>query len=74
MRSRAEAQRARLSAFHRGACGSEPTPPLSFRTRFLGRGIPQALPESGPVPVQRQSRGPVIMPAGRFPEAARERR
>jgi hypothetical protein len=27
-----------------------------------------------PVPVQRQSRRPVIMPAGRFPEAARERR
>jgi hypothetical protein len=30
--------RARLSAFHRGACGSEPTPPLSSSTRFLGRG------------------------------------
>ena len=29
--------RARLSAFHRGACGSEPTPPLSSSTRFLGR-------------------------------------
>jgi hypothetical protein len=25
--------RARLSAFHRGACGSEPTPPLSSSTR-----------------------------------------
>jgi hypothetical protein len=46
MRSRAEAQRARLSAFHRGACGSEPTPPLSSRTRFLGRGLLQALPEA----------------------------
>jgi hypothetical protein len=33
-----EASRARLSAFHHGACGSEPTPPLSSRTRFLGRG------------------------------------
>jgi hypothetical protein len=28
---------------------------------------------SPPVPVQRASRRPVIMPAGRFPEAARER-
>ena len=28
---------------------------------------------SPPVPVQRQSRRPVIVPAGRFPEAARER-
>jgi hypothetical protein len=27
---------ARLPAFHCGACGSEPTPPLSSRTRFLG--------------------------------------
>ncbi len=39
--------RARLSAFHRGACGSEPTPPLSSSTRFLGRGRHQALPETG---------------------------
>ena len=39
--------RARLSAFHRGACGSEPTPPLSSRTRFLGLGLLQALPEEG---------------------------
>jgi hypothetical protein len=41
------AGRARLSAFHRGACGSEPTPPLSSRTRFLGRGRHRALPEAG---------------------------
>jgi hypothetical protein len=39
--------RARLSAFHRGACGSEPTPPLSSSTRFLGRGRYQALLEAG---------------------------
>ena len=32
------AERARLSAFHRGACCSEPTPQLSSRTRFLGPG------------------------------------
>ena len=38
--------RARLSAFHRGACGSEPTPPLSSSTRFLGRGRHQALDRS----------------------------
>jgi hypothetical protein len=31
-------RRARLSAFHRGTCGSEPTPPLSSSTRFLGPG------------------------------------
>ena len=36
--ARAEAQRARLSAFHHGACGSEPTPPLNSSTRFLGPG------------------------------------
>ena len=34
-----EASRARLSAFHHGACCSEPTPQLSSRTHFLGRGI-----------------------------------
>src|SRR5208282_4383513 len=38
-------RRARLTAFHRGTCCSEPTPQLSSRTRFLGRGILQALPE-----------------------------
>src|SRR5580658_6367618 len=30
LRGRGGRGRARLSAFHRGACGSEPTPPLSF--------------------------------------------
>ena len=68
-----EASRARLSAFHHGACCSEPTPQLSSRTRFLGRSFGGRYP-SLPVPVQRQSRRPVIMPAGRLPEAARERR
>src|SRR6185312_12472887 len=29
----------RLPAFHRGSCGSEPTPPLSSSPRFLGRGF-----------------------------------
>src|SRR5208282_3341171 len=31
-------RRARLTAFHRGTCCSEPTPQLSSRTRFLGLG------------------------------------
>ena len=30
--------RARLSAFHHGTCGGEPTPPLSSRTHFPGPG------------------------------------
>ena len=63
---RALTRRARLTAFHRGTCGREPTPPLSSRTRFLGRGCRGRYPPS-PVPVQRQSRRPVIMPAGRLP-------
>ena len=33
-----------------------------------------AVTPPSPVPVQRSNRRPVIMPAGRFPEAARERR
>src|SRR5208283_1833441 len=33
-----EASRARLPAFHHGACCSEQTPQLSSRTRFLGLG------------------------------------
>ncbi len=57
---------ARLTAFHRGTCGREPTPPLSSRTRFLGRSVGGRYPPS-PIPVQRQSRRPVIVPAGRFP-------
>jgi hypothetical protein len=42
--ARALTRRARLMAFHRGTCGREPTPPLSSRTRFLGRGCRRALP------------------------------
>jgi hypothetical protein len=49
----------RLSAFHRGSCGGDRTPPLSSRPRFLGRG-------NVPVPVQRAPRRPVIVPAGRI--------
>jgi hypothetical protein len=46
----------RLSAFHRGACCSEPTPQLSS-----GRASWDA---EFPVPVQRAPRRPVIVPAG----------
>jgi hypothetical protein len=56
----------RLSAFHRGACCSEPTPQLSS-----GRASWDA---EFPVPVQRAPRRPVVVPAGRCSEAARERR
>ncbi len=41
--ARALTRRARLTAFHRGTCGREPTPPLSSRTRFLGGGCRRAL-------------------------------
>jgi len=63
----------RLPAFHRGSCGSEPTPPLSSR-RASWDAASAAVTPPPPVPVQRSNRRPVIMPAGRFPEAARERR
>jgi hypothetical protein len=66
-----EASRARLSAFHHGACCSEPTPQLSSRRTSWDVVVGGRYPPS-PVPVQRLSRRPVIMPAGRFPEAARE--
>ena len=33
-----------------------------------------AVTPPSPIPVQRSNRRPVVMPAGRFPEAARERR
>jgi len=72
--ARALTRRARLTAFHRGTCCSEPTPQLSSRTRFLGRGILQALPEgdlsqSSDKVADRSSCRP-----GVFPLAARERR
>src|SRR6185437_10037839 len=63
----------RLPAFHRGSRGSEPTPPLSSR-RASWDATSAAVTPPSPIPVQRSNRRPVIMPAGRFPEAARERR
>ena len=79
------AERARLTAFHHGTCGSEPTPPLSSRTRFLGlgrgarsrwfersRAVQRALPApSCPSPATKSQTG--CRPGG-FPKAARERR
>ncbi len=67
------AERARLSAFHHGACCSEPTPQLSSRTRFLGRGGKRALPAPAyPSPATKSQTG---HHAGRASsEAARERR
>jgi hypothetical protein len=65
---------ARLPAFHRGTCCGEPTPQLSSRTRFLGRGKEAGVTRPRLSQSSDQSRRPVIMPAGRFPEAARERR
>jgi len=66
-RSARSSERAHLSAFHRGSCLGDLTPPLSFSTRFLGRGRLR-LSQSSEAP-----RRPVMMPAGRVAEAARER-
>src|SRR5579872_7504152 len=75
LRDAARAQRGalRLPAFHRGSNGSEPTPPLSSRRASWDADSAAVTPPS-PVPVQRSNRRPVVMPAGRFPEAARVRR
>jgi hypothetical protein len=74
---------ARLSAFHRGSCLGDPTPPLSSRYALPGTRSERTIPmvrktvrlSRGryprlPVPVQRIPRRPVIMPAGRMPGAA----
>jgi hypothetical protein len=56
--ARALTRRARLTAFHRGTCGREPTPPLSSRTRFLGRGFRRALSAvSCPSPATKSQTG-----------------
>jgi len=41
-----ETSRARLTAFHHGACGSEPTPPLSSRRASCDSAKKRALPAS----------------------------
>jgi hypothetical protein len=60
-------RRARLTAFHHGTCGREPTPPLSSRTRFLGRGILQALPEGNLSQSSDEVADRSSMPTGRLP-------
>ena len=65
---------ARLSASHHGTCGSERTPPLSSRNVLPGTRLKSWRYPPPPVPVQRHGRRPVIVPAGRLPEAAREPR
>ena len=60
--------RARLSALHRGAAKAF-TSWLSFGPRFLGFGTGLTVFN----PLQRAPRGPVLVPAGRGLEAARER-
>jgi hypothetical protein len=53
-----ETSRARLPAFHRGACCSEPTPQLRSRTRFLGRGFEGRYPSSTcPSPATKSQTG-----------------
>jgi hypothetical protein len=65
------AGRARLSAFHRGSCLGDPTPPLSSGYALPGTQASTGVARLAPVPVQRAPRRPVIVPAGRIPEAAR---
>src|SRR5208282_3654309 len=64
--ARAEASRARLSAFHHGACCSDRTPQLNSSTRFLGRRRHQVLPASDLSQSSELPRRPVIVPAGRM--------
>jgi hypothetical protein len=64
-------ERARLSAFHRATCLGEPTPTAQLRLRASWDVALTGVTHLQPVPVQRVPRRPVIMPAGRIPEAAR---
>ena len=68
------AGRARLSAFHRGSCLGDPTPPLSSGYALPGTEASTGVTRLEPVPVQRAPRRPVIVPAGRIPGAARDLR
>jgi hypothetical protein len=62
------AERARLSAFHRGTCGGDRTPPLNsshaLPATVLGRNGRYPLPAV--MQCSDLSRRPVIVPAGRF--------
>ncbi len=61
------AERARLSAFHRGSCIGERTPPLSS-SRASWDVTLMGVTRLRPIPVQRAPRRPVIVPAGRCPK------
>jgi hypothetical protein len=61
------AERARLSAFHRGSCIGERTPPLSSSRASWDAAL-TGVTRLPPIPVQRAPRRPVIVPAGRCPE------
>ena len=65
---------AHLSAFHRGSCLGDRTPPLSFSPRYLGWGpVSGRYPQTDPSQYSEAPRRPVVVPVGRVPEAARER-
>jgi hypothetical protein len=58
---------ARLSAFHHGACCGDRTPQLNSRYALPGTELRRSGRYPPPaVPVQRASRRPVVMPAGRM--------
>src|SRR5580693_10202627 len=61
------AERARLSAFHRGSCIGERTPPLSSSRASWDPAL-TGVTRLPPIPVQRAPRRPVIVPAGRCPK------
>ena len=65
--ARAEAQRARLSAFRRGTCGGERTPPLNSSPRFLGPGVIGCYPHLAcPFSPASCLAVPVVVPDGRI--------
>jgi hypothetical protein len=59
--------RARLSAFRRGSCLGERTPPLSSSRASWDVAL-TGVTRLPPIPVQRAPRRPVIVPAGRCPK------
>src|ERR1700732_3666315 len=65
--ARAEAQRARLSAFRRGTCGRERTPPLNSSPHFLGPGVIGCCPHLAcPFSPASCLAVPVVVPDGRI--------
>ena len=65
--ARAEAQRARLSAFRRGTCGGERTPPLNSSPHFLGPGVIGCYPHLAcPFSPASCFAVPVVVPDGRI--------